>query len=121
MWPPTGLTPANAPADRCGAGERAGGTHHGCGAGGGEPEPGGLDHADPGGGGSSDLIGLRQLLITPEHVGCHLAVFAAIEVKTAGGRLGEEQRKFLQQVQQLGGLAGVARSLTDAEQLLGGI
>jgi hypothetical protein len=68
--------------------------------------------------GSSDLIGLRQLLITPEHVGRHLAVFAAIEVKTAGGRLTVEQRKFLQQVEQLGGLAGVARSLQEAEQLL---
>ncbi len=71
--------------------------------------------------GSSDLIGLRQLLITPEHVGRCVAVFTAIEVKTPAGRVSEEQRRFLQQVEQLGGLAGVARSLQEAEQLLGGI
>ena len=68
--------------------------------------------------GSSDLIGLRQLLITPQHVGRCVAVFTAIEVKTPAGRVSEEQQKFLRLVQQLGGLAGVVRSVTDAERLL---
>jgi len=70
--------------------------------------------------GSSDLIGLRQLLIGPEHLGQVLAVFTALEVKTDTGRLSEEQRRFLQLVQQLGGRAGVVRSVADAEQLLNG-
>jgi len=70
--------------------------------------------------GSSDLIGLRQLLIGPEHLGQVLAVFTALEVKTATGRLSEEQRRFLQLVISSGGLAGVVRSVADAEQLLHG-
>jgi hypothetical protein len=36
--------------------------------------------------GSSDLIGLRQVLIGPEHLGHTLAVFTALEVKAARGR-----------------------------------
>lgn len=68
--------------------------------------------------GSSDLIGLRQVLIGPEHMGRTLAVFSALEVKAARGTLSEEQRKFLQLVQQQGGLAGMVRSLEEARQLL---
>ena len=68
--------------------------------------------------GSSDLIGLRQLLITEEHLGRSLAVFTALEVKTSRGRLSDEQQTFLRLVQQLGGLAGVVRSLEEARQLL---
>ena len=71
--------------------------------------------------GSSDLIGLRQLLITEEHLGRSLAVFTALEVKTSRGRLSDEQQTFLRLVQQLGGLAGVVRSLEEADELLGGI
>jgi hypothetical protein len=68
--------------------------------------------------GSSDLIGLRQLTIGPEHLGQTLAVFTALEIKAATGRLSEEQRRFLAIVQQLGGIAGVARSVQDAQGLL---
>jgi len=69
--------------------------------------------------GSSDLIGLRSLEITPELVGQRLAQFVALEVKTAQGALSPEQRAFLQLVQQLGGVAAVCRSVEEAEQLLG--
>jgi hypothetical protein len=64
--------------------------------------------------GSSDLIGLRSITIGPEHLGQRLAVFAAIEVKSATGRATPEQAAFIEQVQAMGGLAGIARSVSDA-------
>jgi hypothetical protein len=68
--------------------------------------------------GSSDLIGLRTITIGPEHVGQTVAVFAAIEVKSQNGRTTPEQAAFLAQVQQMGGLAGVARSVEEAAAIL---
>ena len=68
--------------------------------------------------GSSDLIGLRQVTITPDMVGQRLAVFVAIEVKDRG-RLTEQQQAFITMVQQAGGMAGVARSVEDARRILG--
>jgi hypothetical protein len=69
--------------------------------------------------GSSDLIGLRRLTVSPEHLGQHLAVFCALEVKTPRGRVSAEQELFLAAVRKLGGLAGVVRSLPDARAVLG--
>jgi hypothetical protein len=69
--------------------------------------------------GSSDLIGLRSLEITPELVGQRLAQFVAVEVKTGQGVLSPEQRAFLRLVQKLGGVAAVCCSVEEAEQLLG--
>jgi hypothetical protein len=68
--------------------------------------------------GSSDLIGLRSLEITPEHVGQTLAVFCAIEVKSAKGRTTAEQGAFIEQVTAMGGLAGVARTVGEAAAIL---
>jgi len=68
--------------------------------------------------GSSDLIGLRQVVIGPEHLGQALAVFSAIEVKGPRGRATAEQLAFIAAVQRLGGLAGVARSVEDANSIL---
>jgi hypothetical protein len=68
--------------------------------------------------GSSDLIGLRQVLIGPEHLGQTLAVFSAIEVKAPKGRLREEQRSFLELVERFGGYSGVATSLEEAARVL---
>ena len=42
--------------------------------------------------GSSDLIGLRSLEITPEMAGQRVAQFVALEVKTASGVVSPEQR-----------------------------
>lgn len=67
--------------------------------------------------GSSDIIGLRQITITPEMVGQTLAVFTAIEVKDSG-RPTPQQQAFLTMVQQAGGLAGIARSVDDARSIL---
>ena len=68
--------------------------------------------------GSSDLIGFRAITIGPEHVGQQLAVFAAVEVKSATGRATTEQKAFIEMVQAAGGLAGVARSTEDAAGIL---
>jgi hypothetical protein len=68
--------------------------------------------------GSADLIGLRTITITPEHLGQRLAVFAAVEVKSATGRATPEQLAFIDVVQQMGGFAGVARSVDDAVRIL---
>jgi hypothetical protein len=68
--------------------------------------------------GSADLIGWRTVTVTPDMVGQQVAVFASIEVKSATGRIRPEQQQWLDVVQAAGGIAGVARSVEDAEQLL---
>ncbi len=68
--------------------------------------------------GSADLIGWKRVTITPEMVGSTVAVFLSIEVKTATGRLRPEQQQWMDAVQAAGGIAGVARSVSDAETLL---
>jgi hypothetical protein len=64
--------------------------------------------------GSADLIGWRTITVTPEMVGTQVAVFTSIEVKTPTGRIRPEQHSWLEAVRSTGGLAGVARSTTDA-------
>jgi len=68
--------------------------------------------------GSADLIGWTTRTVTQDMVGTQVAVFTSIEVKTATGRLRPEQRQWLDAVQAAGGVAGVARSVADAQQLL---
>ena len=68
--------------------------------------------------GSGDLIGWRTVTITPDMVGTTIAVFTSVEVKTPTGRIRPEQQQWLEAVQAAGGIAGVARSVADAEVLL---
>lgn len=68
--------------------------------------------------GSSDLIGWRPLKITPDMVGQTFAQFLAVEVKTASGRATKEQLNFIDQVRKAGGIAGIARSPSEAVLLL---
>jgi len=68
--------------------------------------------------GSADLIGWKQVTITPDMVGQKVAVFASIEVKTPTGRLTPEQQIWLDAVQAAGGVAGIARSVEDAQRIL---
>jgi len=68
--------------------------------------------------GSADLIGWRSVTITPEMVGQQVAVFTSIEVKTPTGRVKPEQQQWLNAVQAAGGIAGVARSVGEAMDLL---
>ena len=67
--------------------------------------------------GSADLIGWTTRTITPDMVGQQVAVFTSIEVKTPTGRISPEQQAWLQAVQAAGGIAGIARSVEDAEGL----
>ena len=68
--------------------------------------------------GSADLIGWRTITITPDMVGRQVAVFTSIEVKTERGRVRPEQHAWLSTVQQSGGIAGIARSVADASQII---
>lgn len=63
--------------------------------------------------GSSDLVGFLPVVITPEKVGRTVAVFTAIEVKSARGRPSVPQRNFLDVVSTNGGVATVAHSVED--------
>lgn len=65
--------------------------------------------------GGSDLIGYLPVTIGPEHIGHTLAVFVAIEAKSATGTLRPEQRNFLNIVGGHGAITCVARSEADAE------
>jgi hypothetical protein len=69
--------------------------------------------------GSSDLIGWRTTTITPDMVGQQVAVFVAIEVKDKG-RPTPEQMQFIAAVRAAGGLAGVARTVAEADAILAG-
>lgn len=68
--------------------------------------------------GSADLIGWRIITITPGMVGSQVAVFTSIEVKTATGRIRPEQHAWMAAVSGSGGIAGIARSIQDANDLL---
>lgn len=71
-----------------------------------------------GGKGAGDLLGWRTVTVTPEMVGQQVAVFLSIEVKTPTGKLRPEQQQWLDAVQAAGGIAGVARSVEDALQIV---
>ncbi len=68
--------------------------------------------------GSSDLIGLRSVVVTPEMVGQRIAQFVALEIKAPQGVVSPEQQAFLRLVQQLGGIAAVCRSIQQAQTVL---
>lgn len=67
--------------------------------------------------GSSDLVGPHSVLVTPAMVGSRIAVFAAIEVKRKAKR-SAEQTRFIEVINELGGLADVARSIEEARQIV---
>lgn len=69
--------------------------------------------------GSSDLIGWTRIEITPEMIGQTVAVFTAIECKTAKGRATDKQVYFVERVKRDGGYAGIARNVEDAMTVIG--
>lgn len=71
--------------------------------------------ANPGG---SDLIGFRNVRITPEMVGRDVAIFVGLEIKAPDGRVREAQERFLSLVRTQGGISGVARSVADALRIV---
>ena len=68
--------------------------------------------------GGSDLIGYHTIAITPDMIGKKVAVFLAIEVKNATGRLKPEQRSFIDTIVKAGGIAGVAKNEQEALDLI---
>lgn len=70
------------------------------------------------GSGTSDLIGLKSTVITPEMVGQRVAVFVAIECKGPRTPTTEQQKTFVGVVQMLGGRAGIAKNLAEARSIL---
>ncbi len=68
--------------------------------------------------GSGDLIGYRRVTITPDMVGREVAVFLSVEVKTAKGPVREEQYRWADHINSVGGVAVIARSLEQAQELL---
>ena len=68
--------------------------------------------------GGSDLIGYRRVRVTAEMVGQEIAQFAAVEVKTPRGRVRPEQQQFIDHVVSAGGIAGIARSVDEAKDIL---
>lgn len=70
--------------------------------------------------GFSDLFGFAPVLVTPEMVGQTIAVFVAIECKSARGRPTDAQVRFIRAVQGAGGRAGFARSAQEALAIVTG-
>ena len=68
--------------------------------------------------GSSDIIAIRPVVITPEMVGSAIGQFVAIEVKQQGEKPNDAQERFLEIIRKHGGLAGVARSVEELDHLL---
>ena len=68
--------------------------------------------------GSSDLIGFHKMTITPEMVGRTVAIFTAVECKSPTGKPTLEQQNFIAFIRSQGGIAGIARSETDALTLI---
>jgi len=68
--------------------------------------------------GSADLIGWRTITVTPEMVGHRIAVFTSIEIKLPNGRIRPEQHAWQRTVSAAGGIAGIARSIQDANEIL---
>ena len=60
--------------------------------------------------GSSDLIGYRVV--------DRVAQFVALEIKSATGRPTAQQVQFIDHINAVGGLAGIARSVDDAAAIL---
>lgn len=63
--------------------------------------------------GGSDLVGFTEVVITREMLGRTIAVFTAIEVKGAQGRVHEAQEKFIDAVQAAGGIAAIVTGESD--------
>lgn len=69
--------------------------------------------------GTADLNGWTSVVITPDMVGCRVAVYTAIETKKSkGGRTSDDQANFIQRVREAGGIAGVANSAEAARQIV---
>lgn len=73
---------------------------------------------------SSDLVGIRPVLVTPEMVGQVIGIFVAIEVKESDWKFRESddravaQKRFIDLVQASGAWSGFATSVDEARGIL---
>lgn len=73
---------------------------------------------------SSDFIGIRPVLITPDMIGQVLGVFTAVEMKAENFKFNKndkhllKQKHFIDIVQQYGGFAGFASSVDDFYRII---
>lgn len=70
--------------------------------------------------GTSDIVGCKPIIITPNMVGKKIGVFVAIEVKKPKLNAKEHQAKYLKAMKSYGAIVGVARSPEDAIKILEG-
>ena len=69
--------------------------------------------------GSADLIGIREHEIDVGPHSIYIGQFVALEIKAPGDRISEEQLRFLEVVQALGGIGEVVESVEDVDRILG--
>jgi hypothetical protein len=70
------------------------------------------------GGEFPDFIGWHETTITPEMVGLNVAIFTGIEVKRPNKKPTEGQQKKINLIRSRGGLAGCARSVEEAQEII---
>ncbi len=68
--------------------------------------------------GSTDFVGLKSITVTPGLVGKTIGVFFAVELKAPGKAAEEHQQQWIDDVRNMGGIAGVATSAADVEEML---
>lgn len=68
--------------------------------------------------GASDIIGFKSIEITPDMVGKRVAVFTALEIKTETGKPSAEQVAFNKMIEEAGGISGIARTPSEAKEIL---
>lgn len=68
--------------------------------------------------GSSDIIAITPIVITPEMVGSTIGVFTAIEVKVKNRKPSKAQKNFIRVIKEKGGFAGVARCFDDLKEII---
>lgn len=71
--------------------------------------------------GVGDLCGWRSVVVTPDMVGCTVAVFMSVECKRPdGGRVTADQHRWASTVIAAGGIAGTASSEDEARAIING-
>lgn len=68
--------------------------------------------------GSGDLIGWKEIIITPDMVGQKIARFLSVEVKGEKTVIKDNQITWRDVVHRAGGIAGIARTVDEANAII---